>query len=104
MIVRHSEPIWLISSFLILTLRIDESEADRSERLQNWQKFLESGDAAKKEVADKNQQLDVPADETEASETTSTSENPKIESSWAGTLRNNDRTRCEMKNSLVESL
>lgn len=75
MIASHSKPIWLISSFLILTLRIDETEADRSERLQNWQKFLE------KEVADKNQQLDGPADETAASEITSTSESPKIETS-----------------------
>lgn len=80
MIARHSQPIWLISSFLILTLRIDETEADRSERLQNWQKFLESEDA-KKEAADKNQQLDGPADEAAASETSSTSESPKIESS-----------------------
>lgn len=80
MIARHSKPIWLISSFLILTHRIDESEADRSERLQNWQKFLENEDA-KKEAADKNQQLDGPADETAASEITSTSESPKIETS-----------------------
>lgn len=80
MIARHSEPIWLISSFLILTLRVDESEADRSERLQNWQKFLENEDA-KKEAADKNQQLDGPADEAVASEITSTSESPKIETS-----------------------
>lgn len=64
-----------------MTLRIDETEADRSERLQNWQKFLESEDA-KKEAADKNQQLDGPADEVAAaSETSSTSESPKIESS-----------------------
>lgn len=82
MMARHSQPDWLISSFLILTLRIDESEADRSERLQKWQKYLEDADA-KKEVAEINQQLDAPADETvetAASETTSTSEDPKIES------------------------
>lgn len=52
--------------------RIDESEADRTERLEKWQKYLES-EEAKKEIAEKNQQTDG----TE----TSNSECTEIESS-----------------------
>jgi hypothetical protein len=37
--------------------RIDESDADKKERLEKWQKYLESEDA-KKEIAEKNQQSD----------------------------------------------
>lgn len=51
--------------------RIDESEADKNERLDKWQKYLESEDA-KKEIDELNQQT------IEAS----TSEKPQIESSW----------------------
>ena len=61
---------------LILTPRIEESEADRKERLENWQKYLESEDG-KKEIAEKNQQTDGSA----ASSETSTTEIPKIDSS-----------------------
>lgn len=37
--------------------RIDESEADKNERLEKWQKYLENEDA-KKEIAEENQQSD----------------------------------------------
>lgn len=47
--------------------RIDESEADRTERLEKWQKYLES-EEAKKEIAEKNQQTD--GTETSKSECT----------------------------------
>lgn len=54
--------------------RIDESEADKTERLAKWQTYLENEDA-KKEIAEKNQHTDAGAD-------TSKSEETEIGSSW----------------------
>jgi hypothetical protein len=54
--------------------RIEETEADEKERLEKWQKYLESEDA-KKEIEEKNQQSE--ANDTSPPE----SEMPKIESS-----------------------
>lgn len=44
-------------SLPLFSLRIDESEADKTERLDKWEKYLENEDA-KKEIAEKNQQSD----------------------------------------------
>lgn len=55
--------------------RIEESESDRTERLEKWKTFLENEDT-KKEIAEKSQQSDA----TTSSETPP-SEIPKIETS-----------------------
>lgn len=44
-------------NFLSLWHRIDESEADKNERLAKWQKYLDN-DEAKKEIAERNHQTD----------------------------------------------
>lgn len=71
--------------------RIDESEADKTERLEKWQKYLENEDA-KKEIAEKNQHSEGAADDTG-----SKCESPEIAeigSSWNTDL-------CAVKNVFV---
>lgn len=67
----------LMNTFFISSSRIDESEADKNERLAKWQTFLENEDA-KREIAEAesemNQQesdetvLEVAVEEEEKSE------------------------------------